>query len=242
MSSLMRVTPERLVERNRLPADRKRSEQPFVVATDALVAAVPPAVTRFDAQPQIGPREVDVDLSPRRQVEGVLADRFGEPDRTERLDQIELEPALCRSLLLVGCLEPSLHPGRSVLPSAAVRAQVLGRRLRRDQAEMPAVLRCSSEASVAQASREVVEHPVWLGDGVHTGDDGPIAIRRIPGGPPHADPRRQVDSMALGNRHADRPMWHLAQAVQSARCRAGEKAAAVEVERDGGAAREKRVG
>lgn len=235
------VVAERLVELDGLPPDGQSAKPSFVVPLQTLIATVPPTMARLDAEPDVGPGKVDVDFLTGLQVQRVLSDGFSEAGCPDRFDHVKFKATLGGTLLVECESQPTLDTKRAVFSHPPMVTQVRGCGLRCHQTVMPAVLGGALKPSVVEPGSEVVQHPMRFGHDGSSGESAAIAPRLVPICPPNVDPVWQGGIVSFGNRDSDLAVVHVAKTVQPPGGDAGEESSVSEVQRDGGAASEKRV-
>ena len=237
-----RIAAERLVQLDRLPADGEGGEPAVVVSTHTLVSAMPPTVTWLDTHPQRWPGEIDADLLPIREIQLMLPHGVGESDRTQRLDQVQLEPALGWPTVAERLLEPALESECPVLAHPAVVRQICGSGPRCDEAQVPTVLSGSLESPIIQTCCEVVQHAVGFCDHGPAHEATAVSSAFVPAATSDTHPVGEPWSVARRNDDAEWVMWHLPQSLQPPCGRSREEAAIAEVKRHSGASSQEGVG
>ncbi len=208
---LLWVTAKGFIQLDGFPTDRKATQFSFVVASDSFVTAVPPAVSRFDAQSDLGPGEVHPDSLAVRQPKLVLASRLGQTDRAKGFEQVEFESALRRSLRLEGLIEPSLHTKGAVFAHPAVTTEICGSGLRGHQLQVPAVFRCSLESPIVESGGQVVQHAMRLSHHEAAIHSAPVPAGVEPVAPAQLYPVGKVGAVSDRNDGLDGGVLHFSQ-------------------------------
>ena len=191
------------------------ARRPCLVALDPCVAAVPPRVPGLDAEPGVGPGEVEVDHLAGAQGERELTLRVGEPRPEDGLEDVELEAALARAGSQRRLLQPVLEPLDAGPALPADLGEVHRRVVRCDELEMPAVLRRPLEPVLVEHGRQPEQHPHRRGES-QAAAVGRVSLEVDPRGTMEATPGRHDVALHLRHGHLDDASGHLAESVEGA--------------------------
>ena len=119
---------------------------------------MPPTVAGFDAEADGWPRQVDVDDLSGAQGQRMLTHGFGQAGPADCVQHVELETALGRARAQRRLHQPSLESHDATPSASADGVEVVGRRLWRDEPEVPGVFGRSIKSVVVERAGEAKQH------------------------------------------------------------------------------------
>ena len=209
------VAPHRFVESDDEPAEFAAASVTVLIEPLPKIAAVPPRMTGFDGESNVGPGDVEVDRLAVLESERILAHWRGKPDTVELRQEVLLQSRLGRSGGSLASLQPAFHRRHAVLPSAPVAFEVVRGSGGIDEAEMPGVLSGALESELIERGRHPEQHAKRRCHAQLIGAHHDVRLV-VPTRTVGFDPFRESDLQGRRPRVVHGQAWHPPEAGESA--------------------------